>query len=240
MRLKQSGVKAVTRVEPKIIYQTGERKDVVVAAPHHGYMPRCDYYTKEVASMLAEYLGATLFVAENIRPQVDLNKDPRLAPTPEARSLCCRYQQLALAEPVKLFIEIHGHVNGHYDVEISCGFVPDPDVAFDRELRSRLFVLQSAVNRELEREWQNNFILPRPSIGVFPLDDDVVMKATKTYLFQRIRDEQLNNRRIFGLHIEVFRDYKCGEVDTPTFYCQKALVKALAAGINKSFLEWPI
>ena len=227
----------MTQVEQNMIYQSGERNDIIVAAPHHGCIPRSDYYTKEVASMLAKYLGATLIVAENMRPLVDLNKDPNRAPTPETKHLCLRYQQHILADPVNLAIEIHGHVHGRYDVEISCGFLPDPNYAFDRELITRLLSLENTLNKQLEREWENDYIMPPPSVGIYPLKKDVVMKATKTYLFQKIRAEQLNNRRIFGLHIEVFRDYKCGEIDTPTFLCQKALVKSLAVGIKSSFLE---
>lgn len=228
------------QVEQSIIYQVGRRSDVVVAAPHHGYIPGCDYYTKEVAAMLAGELGAALVVAENMRPLVDLNKDPELAPTPETRNLCLTYQQYALAGQVSLFLELHGHVNGNYDVEISCGFTPDPLYAFDRELIARLLALKTALQNQLDQGWRSDLILPPPSIGIYPFDPDVVMKATRTYLFRKIRYEQLNLRRIFGIHIEISKDYKSGKFDTPTYLCQKALVKYLAEGIKEAFSLEPV
>jgi len=39
--------------------------------------------------------------------------------------------------------------------------------------------------QEIEDRWNDGLTLHPPSIGVFPFDQDVVMKATKTYLSKR-------------------------------------------------------
>ncbi|HHY29917.1 MAG TPA: hypothetical protein GX520_04390 [Syntrophaceticus sp.] len=62
-----------------------------------------------------------------------------------------------------------------------------------------------------------------------------MMKATRTYLFQKIRELQLQGRRIFGIHIEVFSAYRTNDADSPEYTCQAALVNALAQSIIKSF-----
>lgn len=222
-------------LEQRLHYRPGRNRAIVVAAPHHGLQKGCDYYTKEFASILSELLDATLMVADGLRPLVDLNKEPRLASSPELRALCLRYQELALAEPVRLFLEVHGHIHGNYDVEISCGFDPVPTLPFDKELAENLATLRDELILELGRRWQPWFPLCRPSIGIFPQDPQVVMKATKTYLFQRIRLLQLSGRRIFGLHIEVYRDYKTGDQASPHGACQRVLAEALAAGVIESF-----
>lgn len=185
--------------------------------------------------MLASQLEATLLIAEGMRPFVDLNKEPSLASSLELKQLCFTYQEYALAAPVELFLEIHGHVRGHYDIELSCGFELDPYHPLDKEFGENLAIFQVFLRRETKRYWREDFPLSPPSIGIFPLDKKVVMKATKTYLFQKIRELQLKGRRIFGIHIEIFRDYKTGDPDSPVFVCQTALVKALAKSIIQSF-----
>ncbi|MGI6406516.1 MAG: hypothetical protein ACOX2E_08715 [Syntrophaceticus sp.] len=39
-----------------IFYTPGKRRDMLVAAPHHGYIPGSDYYTKEFAKLMAVQL----------------------------------------------------------------------------------------------------------------------------------------------------------------------------------------
>ncbi|MEG3066988.1 MAG: hypothetical protein RQM95_01805 [Syntrophaceticus schinkii] len=53
--------------------------------------------------------------------------------------------------------------------------------------------------------------------------------------FQKIRELQLQGRRIFGIHIEVFSAYRTNDADSPEYTCQAALVNALAQSIIKSF-----
>lgn len=228
-----SGAKQ-SELEQKLHYDPGVNPAIVVAAPHHGYQRGCDYYTKEFATILSAQLGATLLVADGLRPLVDLNKEPQRAATPELRNLCLAYQEQALADPVSLFLEVHGHVHGHYDLELSCGFQLVPTLPFDKELGDGLSTLGSVLTREIDRRWRSWFPLPSPSAGVFPYNQQVVMKATKTYLFQKIRSLQLQGRHIYGLHIEVYRDYKTGDQDSPYAACQQALAEALAVSISES------
>ncbi len=225
----------LSALKQKLHFQPGLNRQLVVAAPHHGYQKGCDFYTMEFASILSGLLNASLVFGDGLRPLVDLNKEPGLASSPELRSLCLDYQEMALADPVRLFLEVHGHIHGHYDLELSCGFIPIPTLPFDKEFSGCLSTLKGALNQEIERRWQPWFPLPRPSVGIFPQDQQVVMKATKTYLFQRIRTLQLGGRRIFGLHIEVYRDYKTGNPASPYGACQQALAEALAAGVSEAF-----
>ncbi len=219
----------------RLHYDPGANPAIVVAAPHHGYQRGCDCYTKEFAAILAAQLEASLLVADSLRPLVDLNKEPHRAATPELRRLCLTYQEQALADPVKLFLEVHGHIHGRYDLELSCGFKLDPAIPLDQDLGDALACLRASLNREIDKRWQSWYPLPSPTLGIFPYDQQVVMKATKTFLFQRIRSLQLQGRRIFGLHIEVYRDYKTGDRSSPYAACQQSLAEALAAGISESF-----
>jgi len=225
----------VPQTREEVIYIPGKKREVLIAAPHHGYIPGSDYYTKEFAALLASRLDGSLLYAENLRPLVDLNKNPQLASTPQLKELCQIYQKHALADHVELFLEIHGHVNGHYDVELSCGFEFNPSFQFDSEFRERLALLQRTLKQEIEDNWKEELILSPPSLGVFPFDQDVVMKATKTYLFQKIRKLQLRGRRIFGIHIEIYKDFRTEGPDSPAYTSQVALVNALAQSIIKSF-----
>lgn len=224
-------------LKPSLLFYEvpGPRSNLVVAAPHHGTVPGSDYCTKEVATMLAGRLGATLVVAENMRPQVDLNKDPAMACGEAWRDLVCRYQTAVLAEPVNLLLEIHGHIHGRYDLEISNSYDFNPGCRFDREFAERLSCLQTTMNWQLNGRWLDSFPLCRPTLGIYPFDRDVVMKATKTYLFQQIRVLQLRGRRIFALHIEIYRNYKTSDSTSPIYHCQEALVAALAESIKVSF-----
>ena len=220
----------------RLHYYPGANPAIVVAAPHHGYQRGCDYYTKEFATILATQLEASLLVADSLRPLVDLNKEPHRAATPELQRLCLTYQEQALADPVKLFLEVHGHIHGHYDLELSCGFMLDPAIPLDQDLGDILACLGTSLSREIDRRWKSWFSLPAPTVGIFPCNQQVVMKATQTFLFQRIRSLQLQGRRIFGLHIEVYRDYKTGDQSSPYAACQQSLAEALAAGISESFI----
>lgn len=229
------------QIAEKLFYLPGKRKEILVAAPHHGYTPGSDYYTKEFAMLLASQLDAPLLYAEDLRPKVDLNKKPELAFTPQLKKLCYNYQEHALSAPVELFLEIHGHIHGCYDLEISCGFELDPHYPLDKEFGESLAVLQTSLEQEVKAKWpgqeqgKNPFSIPRPSIGVFPFNQNVVMKATRTYLFQEIRKLQLQGRRIFGIHIEVFKTYRTNDADSPEYTSQVALVNALAQSIIRAF-----
>ena len=224
-----------SELEQRLHYYPGANPAIMVAAPHHGYQRGCDYYTKEFATILATQLEASLLVADSLRPLVDLNKEPYRAATPELRRLCLTYQERALSDPVKLFLEIHGHIHGHYDLELSCGFRLDPGIPIDHALGNALTGLEANLNREINRNWQSWYPLPAPTIGIFPDNQQVVMKATQTFLFQKIRSLQLQGRQIFGLHIEVYRDYKTGDRDSPYAACQQSLAEALATSISESF-----
>jgi len=225
----------LSELEQRLHYCPGANPAIVVAAPHHGYQRGCDYYTKEFATILSARLGAALLVADGLRPLVDLNKEPHRAATPELRRLCLTYQGYALADPVRLFLEVHGHIHGRYDLELSCGFKLEPALPLDKDLGDALTGLGASLNREIGKRWQPWFPLPAPTVGIFPFNQQVVMKATQTWLFQRIRSLQLRGRHIFGLHIEVYRDYKTGDRNSPYAACQQSLAEALAAGIRESF-----
>ena len=225
----------LSELEQRLHYCPGANPAILVAAPHHGHQQGCDYYTKEFASLLSAQLGAALLVADGLRPLVDLNKEPRRAATPELRRLCLTYQRYALADPVRLFLEVHGHIHGRYDLELSCGFKLEPALPLDKDLGDALIVLGASLNREIDKRWQPWFPLPAPTVGIFPFNQQVVMKATQTWLFQRIRSLQLRGRCIFGLHIEVYRDYKTGDRNSPYAACQQSLAEALATGIWESF-----
>jgi hypothetical protein len=229
------GVNAVHQTREDLFYIPGKKREVLIAAPHHGYISGSDCYTKEFAALLASKLDGSLLYAENLRPLVDLNKNPQLASTPQLRELCHIYQKYALSEQVGLFLEVHGHINGHYDVEISCGFEFDPSSQFDIEFEERLASLKRTLKQEIRDNWKEGLPVPPPSIGVYPFEQDVVMKATKTYLFQKIRELQLQGRRIFGIHIEIYEDFRAEGPDSPAYNCQLALVNALAQSIIKSF-----
>jgi len=240
--MKKGGTDLVPGVEKsefeqRLHYWPGVNPAIVVAAPHHGYQQGCDYYTKEFASLLSAQLGGALLVADGLRPLVDLNKDPHQAVTPELRRLCLIYQGHALADPVRLFLEVHGHIHGRYDLELSCGFKLGPSLPLDKDLETALTVLGASLNRELLKRWQPWFPLPVPTVGIYPHNQQVVMKATQTWLFQRIRSLQLQRRRIFGLHIEVYRDYKTGDRNSPYASCQQSLAEALATAISESFCQ---
>jgi hypothetical protein len=224
-----------SELEQRLHYNPGANPAIVVAAPHHGYQKGCDFYTKEFATILATQLEASLLVADSLRPLVDLNKEPSRAATPELQRLCLTYQEHALADPVKLLLEIHGHIHGHYGLELSCGFRLDPGNSIDQDTGNALRCLESSLSMEIERRWQSWYPLPAPTIGIFPDNQQVVMKATQTFLFQKIRSLQLQGRRIFGLHIEVYRDYKTSDQNSPLAACQQSLAEALAAGISESF-----
>lgn len=225
------------KVERRLLYIPGERPQIVVAAPHHGIVEGSDCYTKEVAELLAARLSATLVVAENIRPLVDLNKHPDTAVIPPLRHLCHTYQEYALAPQVELFLEIHSHVNGYYDLEISCGYTFDHSSPFDGEFKQKLALMRQKLQREILQNWSSDLPLSAPTLGVYPFDADVYMKATKTHLFQQIRCLQKKGRKIFGLHIEIFRDYKIDDPNSPFYPCQKALVKALEKSLRGTFIS---
>lgn len=225
------------KVDRRLSYRSGNCPQIVVAAPHHGIVEGSDCYTKEVAELLAARLNATLLVAENIRPLVDLNKQPESAAIPALRHLCCSYQEYALAPQVELFLEIHSHISGHYDLELSCGFTFDRFSPFDAEFEQKLASLRRRLHREIMHNWSRDLPLPAPTLGVYPFDRDVYMKATKTHLFQKIRELQKKGRKIFGLHIEIFRDYKIDDPNSPIYACQEALVTALEKSIRAAFLN---
>jgi len=47
------GVNAVHQTREEVFYIPGKKRELLVAAPHHGYIPGSDYYTKEFAALLA-------------------------------------------------------------------------------------------------------------------------------------------------------------------------------------------
>ncbi len=227
----------MSQIASNIFYLPGSRKDLLIGAPHHGYIRGSDYFTKEFAQRLASQLGSPLIYADGLRPLVDLNKDPERASTPELKELCQIYQDHATAAPVELFMEVHGHINGHYDLEISCGFELDKQNPLDLELGKSLAELEGSLDQELTQNWNEEFRLPRPTLGIFPPDQRVVMKATQTHLFQKIREMQLAGRRIFGIHIEIYKNYRTNSPSSPAYPCQEAVVDSLAKSIRQAFLR---
>ncbi len=204
---------------------------ISVGAPHHGTRPHvdADLGTGPIALALASQLTGRAVVVSDMRRVVDANKSPlRFGKT--ARSVAVRYQNELFWGMPCLVIEIHGHVSGKYDVEISTGFSLDSTAEGDASYLKRLQILKESLPGAIASR-----IGIRPSVGIYPLDQDVCKTATDTFTFQKIRRARnLAGLDWFGLHIELCAGLRTSKAAQSPAYIA-SLAKALALAISAAF-----
>lgn len=193
----------------KIIQFSSSDNSIVIGAPHeaHPDSPLAgghDVDTGPVALKLAEILGAKCVIFSEFRAFVDVNKNPymnqsELNQTGQlvAKRMKLFYQSQLFSGFPLVIIEIHGHVTGNYDVEISSGSELDKQFPLDIVQLKALEKLKNSLARHL-----NDLDI---SHGIYPLDSDIHFKASKTYTFQRIDWLRQLGIPIFGLHIELHK-----------------------------------
>jgi hypothetical protein len=209
---------------------------IVVAAPHHGSRPNvdADRGTGPIALALAVELGASAVVVHDLRRTVDVNKDPAQLPA-SVRGYALRYQNELFRDSPRLVIEIHGHVTGRYEVEVTTGFELRADWTADVCLAAKLAVLQYTLPGTLAAH-----IGRRPSVGVYPLDRDVTNTAKATFTFQKIRRARsLAGVECYGLHIELGQRLRPGQLASSPALA-RAVAKGLAAAIGPAFDPLPV
>ncbi|APC08431.1 hypothetical protein [Neomoorella thermoacetica] len=204
---------------------------IIVAAPHDGDDADglSDGNSGLIAARLAERLGASLVLARNLRRLVDVNKDPENVADPRLAAWCRRYQERIFRPLPLLVLEIHGHVSGHFDLEISTGYR-----GIDAAYRERLELYRRDLRQAIDHYWLPGGPLgeiKKPTLGVFPLDADVKLKATRTYTFQLLRALRLLGHPCYGLHVEIHRYLRLPPPGGPDIHA--ALVEILAAGIKR-------
>ncbi|MGI9862559.1 hypothetical protein SDD30_14355 [Moorella naiadis] len=178
---------------------------IVVAAPHDGDDTDgfSDGNSGLIAARLAAKLGARLVLARNLRRLVDVNKDPESISNPRLAAWCHRYQQHIFRPLPLLVLEIHGHISGNFDLEISTGYQ-----FIDTPFRRRLELYRQDLQQAIDKIWRPGGPLKdvkKPTLGVFPLDQDVKLKATRTYTFRLVRALRLLGYPCYGLHVEIAR-----------------------------------
>jgi hypothetical protein len=226
----------------KLIHVTSdknlEKNPIVIAAPHHAgqispFVSGHDKETGRIAEFIAREMNARAVVAEELRTFIDINKDPmeNLSQYSPEGALAAKYMRLFYQSQIfhgipNLVIEIHGHVKGNYDIEVSSGSELTSDVIQDKPAIEGLSVLRETLTHELKGS--------DISAGVFPLDRDVYYQAKKTYTFLRIERLRELGLPISGLHIEIHKKLRelilsCDErgAKPPDFL--RALVAALWA-----------
>ena len=208
---------------------------IALGAPHHGARPNvaADRGAGPIALALAQRLGARAVVVSDLRRTVDVNKNP-LQLSRLVRSHALRYQNEMFRQRPSLIIEIHGHVSGQYDVEITTGFDLDPRSAADAPYLERLSRLKQQLPAALAGR-----LGQRPSVGVYPLDRDVEKTATNTFTFQKIRRaRRLAGLKWYGLHIELNAAMRVGpQAEKPAAI--NALADVFAAAILDAFAPLP-
>jgi len=208
---------------------------IVVAAPHHGSRPNvdADRGTGPIALALAAELGASAVVVHDLRRTVDVNKDPAHL-SRSVRGYAVHYQNELFRDAPRLVIEIHGHVSGNYEVEVTTGFDLRSDQPGDVCLAAKLAVLKYTLPGTLAAH-----IGRRPSVGVYPLDRDVTNTATATFTFQKIRQARnLAGIESYGLHIELSQELRQGRPASSPAPAE-AVAGGLAAAIRAAFDPLP-
>lgn len=207
------------------------RSPIVIAAPHEGdaLKGRYDGNSGLIARMLSDSLKAKLVLARNLRDIVDVNKDPETASNSELAKWCYQYQHNIFINRPELVVEIHGHISGHYDLEISTGYyLIDP--RYHRKLKAFHKTAQGVINGL----WLPGSLfegIKKPTLGIYPLDTDVKLKATRTYTFQIIKAMRFMGLNCYGLHIEINRYLRLPQHSEPCI--QRAVVSILHAGIKR-------
>lgn len=204
---------------------------IVVAAPHDGDDADglSDGNSGLIATRLAEHLGASLVLARNLRCLVDVNKDPENLADARLAAWCLRYQRHIFRPLPLLVMEIHGHISGKFDLEISTGY-RSIDGAYHRNLE----LYRQDLRQAIDTWWRPGGPLSsikKPSLGVFPLDQEVKLRATHTYTFHLVRALRLLGFPCYGLHVELPRYLRLPPPAGPDVHT--ALVEILSAGLNR-------
>ncbi len=220
---------SVIRPDPFKIAPGSQR--LAVGAPHHGTHPQveADLGTGPICLALAAQLGARAVVASDLRRIVDVNKSP-LGLDKAVRLYAIRYQNELFCELPRLVIEIHGHISGKYDIEISTGFDLDPAIPADGAYLEKLHRLREALPGAVASRAGL-----QPTVGIYPLNPDVHNAATSTFTFQKIRRARnLAGLEWFGLHIELSAAFRTSKQSrSPAFV--ESLGATLATAISETF-----
>jgi bifunctional DNA-binding transcriptional regulator/antitoxin component of YhaV-PrlF toxin-antitoxin module len=208
---------------------------ISVGAPHHGTRPNvdADLATGPIALALAGQLKGRAVVVSDLRRRVDVNKNPVHINWRE-RKYAIRYQDEMFRGLPRLLIEIHGHVSGHYPIEITSGFDLDQTSPGDAMFLERLRRFKEFLMTQLPGK-----IGQTVGVGVYPLDRDVRKAATNTYTFQKVR--RARNRvgvEWYGLNIELSADLRTGERASSSEFVH-ALAEAFASSIHFAFEPLP-
>jgi hypothetical protein len=211
------------------------RRPIAVGAPHHGTRPNvdADLGTGPIALALAQRLNARAVIVSDLRRTVDVNKNPaRLALTGRAHAL--RYQNEMFRAAPPLIVEVHGHVGGQYAIELTPGFDLDPAAPGDVRFLQKLTQLKQTLPRLLSGK-----IGQSPTLGIYPLDRDVVKTATDTFTFQKIRRARnLTNAEWYGLHIELNAELRTSQQAKSSAFIT-ALADAFGTALQSVFDPLP-
>ncbi len=227
---------------------------IVIAAPHEApsktpLSEGHDVNTGIVAKYVAQKLQAKYVVASELRTFVDINKAPQEAggadadASPGHKAFCEADRLLKQYYQSQLFtgtpgsiIEIHGHVSGHHDIEVSTGFPLKKTVAQDAALIAGLQAFRKTLEKSLSR--LPLFSAAPPSVGIYPLDEGVRFTARGTHTFNKIEKMRELGVDISGLHIELSKRLRVSAAGD-TAVCQRigdclaTAIQAFVAGIER-------
>ena len=199
-----------------------------------------DLGTGPIALALAARLGGSCVVVSDLCRIVDVNKDP-FNLDKGVRQHAIRYQNALFANRPRLLIEVHGHVSGHYDVEISTGFELDRSFQADAIFLEKLTQLRRSLPEAL-----GNHLGKHLTLGVWPLDRDVEKIATNTFTFQKLRRaRRMAGLEWYGLHIELNASLrgengsKLGQSKGSSTQMVETLSDALGEAIRATFEPLP-
>jgi hypothetical protein len=210
-------------------------RPIVVGAPHNGTRPNvdADLGTGPIALVLAQRLNARAVIVSDLRRTVDVNKNPaRLGSNVRVHAL--RYQNEMFYAAPRLIIEVHGHVSGQYAIELTTGFDLDPAAPGDARFLQKLMQLKQTLPRLLSGK-----IGQSPTLGIYPLDRDVLKTATDTFTFQKIRRARnLTGAEWYGLHIELNAELRTSPQAKSAAFID-ALAEAFATALQTVFDPLP-
>jgi hypothetical protein len=224
------------------------KNNIVVAAPHHAesgtpLSSGHDVYTGNVAEWLAGKLGGKSVVATDLRTFIDLNKSPyensppglrrhlgNLAFREAATRLKLFYQSQLFASAPSTIIEIHGHVRGTFDIEVSTGFPLKINVSQDKALIEALEAFKETLKKGLASS--SYFKRSPPTVGVYPLDPEVRFAATGTHTFNKIEKLREMGVNVAGLHIELSRALRPAPKEEHAEAIYDSLVTCLGSAVQ--------
>ncbi|MCC5846805.1 MAG: hypothetical protein JJU29_01830 [Verrucomicrobia bacterium] len=227
---------------------------MVIAAPHEApsktpLSEGHDVNTGIVARHMAKQMGAKYVVVSELRTFVDVNKaqlesggedddgPPGLKSLREADRLLKQYYQSQLfTDAPSAIIEIHGHVSGNHDIEVSTGFPLKKSVAQDAALVAGL----QAFRKELEKSLSKLALFPEgpPSVGIYPLDEGIRFTARGTHTFNKIEKLRELGVNISGLHIELSKRLRVSDAGDKDICekigdCLASAIQAFLDGIDR-------